>query len=165
MRKIMAWVILAWLLWGCYHENPDLSSEVPVRTPDIITDSGILVYVDTADKSLAEDHRKAAWREIAEKEWHESQICLGMFSDNPPTVLVVDSVDSWVYDRAGIKVTGKNGYAFFKEALIIIEYRWAYKHDVWRHEFIHIILHQNNVADFLNIDHKPDYLWLCQTSR
>lgn len=145
---------------GC-NQRTDLSNSIPSRIPDIITDSGVIVYIES---DMGDKMRPASRsRQNIQDSWDATQECLGMYSDTPPVAIVVDDVQEWLA-KNGVFRKKENliGYAAFDSNLVIIKDSEFYFWRLWKHEFIHILLHQNGTSDDLNSDHKPDYLWHCQ---
>lgn len=135
-------------LAGCGH---DLTAAIPDREPDVVTKTGISMYVEAADA-----------RVITPKQidlvWGWVQFCLSMTA-KPPTVLIVNNVDA-VLLAHDIKPPreGLNGYARYDDNIVLIQSRPEDALRLWRHEFIHILLHQNGFDDDLNSNHEPKAL-------
>lgn len=152
MKAFIALLLVAAV--GC---NQNSDSWVPSRAPEIITDSGIFVFLETESPVINENAR-----EIIETDWLETQDCLGMFSEKPPVAIVVENVGAWLRNRLiQPKISDPRGHALYDENIIIIRNDISENRYTWRHEFIHIIQHQNGVDPALNSSHNPEYIWLC----
>lgn len=168
MNKWAIYCFTVFFLLGCEKEKePDQPAaliELPSRLPNVITDSGIAIYIEAEENQYTEQNEKDFISQLVEDNWLHIQNCTGMFSDDPPNAIVVDDVDQWLNDR-GIQKDGDiRGNARYKENLVIIDYSLIFNNNIWRHEFIHIDLYQNGVSASVNSSHQPDHVWACELS-
>lgn len=163
-------VMIVLLFCGCEDDSNRVSP--PDRMPDMVTDSGVFIYLEDAtinetmlvavsNADYGQDSIALFASEV-EKVWKDVQDCLGLYSDDPPFfILTSEDLQDWG-DARGVEIESKTGYAFYDENLILINDQAIPPWKTLRHEFIHIVLHQNGVSSYMNSDHEPEYMWACQ---
>jgi hypothetical protein len=173
LKSGMKWVLAGMLIaqfGGCNSDDGRVSP--PDRMPDMVTESGVFIYLEDATidemtlvavsgADYGQDSNELFKTEV-EKTWKEVQDCLGLYSDDPPFLIITsENLREWGNAR-GVKVGSKAGYAFYEENLIVIKNDALPPWRVLRHEFIHTISYQNDMPNFINSSHEPEYLWSCQ---
>lgn len=152
--------LLFLVLTACEVPFPMELTGAPSRAPDMVTDIGIFVYFEPYVEGR-DINGLSLNRDQIDQSWTETQDCIGMYSDNPPTILVVPDVTQWMNER-GRDSDHVEGKALLQENLVLILLAHATQAKLFKHEFIHIVLHQNHVSNSLNKNHQPEYLWACQ---
>lgn len=149
MKKQMLIMIV---LVGCQsdgQENEPMGAD-PFRLPEIVTDEGILVFIESGELK-ADAESIDTW-------WIETRQCTQL-SAEPPFIHIVNDLGEACELASDDLVGGhcNNGNGWF----VAIESDYSDKRWLYKHEFIHYIRNQN--GDDSHKSHDPnDSMWQCQ---